>query len=445
MKKLLILFCVVALSFAVTSKVSAQEPAPGGPFSSAFRVQNMGDGTASCTYDFYDAAGTKAYSSSSSSINIGDSLYVYVPSISTISVGRYSGVVSCNQPVAAVVNFSDSNSGASFSGISASSATWYAPGIYDNFYNYYSNIFVQNTNDTAINATLEIFAPGNSTPVYTNTISSILPFTSAYWDQAGLSELNNNIAYSAKITATGNIAPVVNIYGLGSVINQLYSYNPFSAGSTIAYTPVLLNNYYGNNSSLVIQNIGGSQANVTVDYSNGYSKDYTINSYSAVSIHIPADTNLPSGNANGLFAAKVTSDQPIVTMVNESNSYNRAATYTGFSSGTDTVVAPIVMKRYYNYNTSVTCQNIGTGSTTLTLSYGGVAGSVTSPSPVIAGATYMFYQPAHTIISNGFIGSATITASGGQSIVCVVNEDQNESPYGTQIMDLQYAYEGINK
>jgi len=444
MKKIFLFLAIAVLFLSFPVGVMAQSPAPGGPWSSAFRVQNMGSDTALCTYEFFDTSGTAAFTSSQSSINVGDSLYVYVPDLSALATGTFSGVVSCDQPVGAVVNFSDPDSGASFSGISKESTTWYAPGIYDNFYNYYSKIFAQNTTSNPINATLEIFAPGNPTPVYSNTKSSIPAFTTVNWEQEGLAELNNNVAYSAKVTATGNIAPVVNIYGLGAVANQLYSYNPFPSGSTVAYTPVILNGYYGNNSSLVIQNISNSTASVTVEYSGGYSKDYTINSYSATSIYIPGETSLPSGNINGLFAAKITSDQPIVSMVNESNIYNRAATYTGFASGSDTVVAPIVMKRYYHYNTSVTCQNIGTAPSTLTLTYGGVAGSVSSPSPVAVGATYMFYQPSDSIIPNGFIGSATIQASGGQSIVCVVNEDQNESPYGTQIMDLQYAYEGIN-
>jgi hypothetical protein len=54
----------------------------------------------------------------------------------------------------------------------------------------------------------------------------------------------------------------------------------------------------------------------------------------------------------------------------------------------------------------------------------------------------MFYQPADLLISDGFIGSATITAS--QNIVCVVNEDANEAPQQTQPNDFQYSYNAIN-
>ena len=54
----------------------------------------------------------------------------------------------------------------------------------------------------------------------------------------------------------------------------------------------------------------------------------------------------------------------------------------------------------------------------------------------------MFYQPTDSLISNGFIGSATITAT--QNIVCVVNEDANESPQQTELKDFQYAYDAIN-
>jgi len=145
-----------------------------------------------------------------------------------------------------------------------------------------------------------------------------------------------------------------------------------------------------------------------------------------------------------LTGAKIesTNGQPLAVLVNESTDKNRAASYSGFTSGSTTVRAPIVMRRYYKYNTSITCQNIGTASATMSISYGGISGTTTSPSIPVNGI-HLFYQPADSLLSDGFIGSATITST--QPIVCVVNEDMNEAPERDQIMDQLYAYNGIGQ
>lgn len=446
MKKLS-LFIALVLGLTLASIASADTPAPGGPFSTAFRVQNLEGTTATCSYIFYNSSGSAAFTSSVTTINPGDSMFVYTGDNTTfgsLASGSYSAVVSCDKQVAAVVNFSDANSGASHSGISTPGTTWYAPGIYDNYYNYYSNLVVQNATASTVNITVDIFASGSASPVKTQTAMNVAAYASANFEQEGLAELNTNAAYSARITATGNVAPVANIYGRGPADNQLYSYNPFAAGATKFYAPIIMNNYYGNNTSLTIQNIGALTATVTITYTGGTVKNTTIGPNAADARYTPAE-GVPSGDVSGLLGATIqsTNGQPIVVLVNMSNAYNRAASYNAFSGGTATVRIPIAMKRYYTYNTSTVCQNIGTASTTMTLVYGGVGGSDVSSS-VAPGATYQFYQPNSSLIGNGFIGSATITASGAQPIVCVVNEDANEAPQGTQIADFQYSYNAIN-
>jgi len=58
---------------------------------------------------------------------------------------------------------------------------------------------------------------------YTTVTQTNVPaYASANFEQEGLSQLSNNVPYSAKITGTGNIAPIVNIYGRAAANNQLY-------------------------------------------------------------------------------------------------------------------------------------------------------------------------------------------------------------------------------
>jgi hypothetical protein len=293
---------------------------------------------------------------------------------------------------------------------------------------------VQNASSTSNDITLEIFEPGNTTPVYADTKTAPVNGFVA-WEQEGLPQLANNQFYSAKISGTGDVAAIVNIYGRGPFDDQLYSYNPFASGSLTAYAPVIMDQFFGYNTALVIQNMGSSDASVTITYSDGTVKSSTIAPGAADSRYTPGE-----GLTSPFVGAKVESDQEIVLLVNESTDKNRAASYTGFAAGSTSVQAPIVMRRYFNYNTSVTCQNIGTSATTMSITYGGISGSTTSGS-IAVNATALFYQPGDSLLSDGFIGSATITAS--EPIVCVVNEDMNEEPQASQIMDQLYAYNGI--
>jgi hypothetical protein len=457
MKKSIVPLLMIFVLLLVALPASAAVPAPGGPFSTAFRVQNLDATDVTCEYTFYSSDGATAYSSGTSpAIHPGDSLFVYTPNVSGLSDGTYSGVVSCTGEVGAVANFSDANSGASFNGISSPASEWFAPGIYDNYFNYYSAVVAQNATGSPVDITLDVYAPGSSIPVYTKTQSNVPAYASASFEQEGLTELVTNQPYSAKISATGDIAPVVTVYGLGSANEQLYSYNPFPSGATTMYAPVVMNNYFGYNSALVIQNMGNVTTHVKVDYSTGHSQEQDVAAGASWSIYVPVQgpSGIPSGNSNGLFSAVVTSTgtggdsaQNIAVLVNESNSYNRAASFIGSAGGSSEVRAPALEKRYFNYNSSVTCQMISGGPATMTIEYfdaSGSLGTVVSPS-IGNGKTHLFYQPndmpGGTALPNDWLGSAKITSSG--QISCVVNQDMNEGTFATTSMDQLFAYEGI--
>jgi hypothetical protein len=297
-----------------------------------------------------------------------------------------------------------------------------------------------------VNVTLDIFAAGNATPVYSKTESNVPAYASVNFEQEGLAQLAVNTPYSAKITATGNVAPVVTIYGKGSAANQLYSYNPFQTGAKTMYAPVVMKNYFGYNSALVIQNMGATNTDVTVSYSPGQSQTSTLTPGAAWSIYVPsqAPAAVPSGNSAGLFSATVTSTtEPIALLVNESNNFNRAASFTGFAGGANTIQVPALEKAYFNYNSSVTCQVLSGGPASLAIEYfegGASKGSITSP-VTENGKTVLFYQPSAGFLPGNWLGSAKITSTA--QIACVVNQDMNQPPYATQSMDQLFAYEGV--
>lgn len=416
-------------------------PGPSGTFGSAFTIQNMAGSVANCSYQFFDLSGTPMYSSAAFTISVGGSNFTYVPNIGTLGTGQYSGVVSCDQQVAAVVNTGASVSGGSYGAISTPATTWYAPNAFNNYFSYYTNFVVQNASSSPVDIVLSVIN-GAGTTIATQSASSVPANGYQNFEQTGLGGLGTNVAASAKITATGNIAVESNIFGSGGTGSELYMYAPFSAGSTTTYAPVIMNNYFGYSTALTVQNIGGSSTQITVTYGSGSVQTTTLSSNAGVVFFTPSgSTGVPNGM---LTSAKVqSSSQPLVALVNEANSFHRAASYSAFAAGTSTVKAPIVLKRYFKYSTSVTCQNIGSSSTTMTITYSN--GAFTTGGSIAPNGTQLFFQPNDAGIPNGFNGSATITSTGSVPIVCIVNEDQGEAPENTTSMDQLFSYEGINQ
>jgi hypothetical protein len=403
----------------------------------------MGTESALIEVCFYDSDGNqKDCLSDFDPIEPDDVLLILIPSDSHLGSGEYSAVVSSNQPLATLSDFSDEDSGAAYSGFNEGSTKWYIPGLHDNYFSYYSNIYAQNTSSSFTDIQLEIYAPNNPTPVYSDEKINVPPYASVKWDLKGLAELESKQTYGGIITSNNNVVVIANIYGSGSTAQQLYSYNAYKAGAKKWYMPSLVKNYYGWNASIIPQNISDKTAHIKVKFSTGYSKSYTLNPYSSTTIYIP-HLPLPSG-MKGLFAATITSDVDIVVMVNQSNKYNRASTYNAFSEGSTKVFAPGVMKRASIFSTSVTCQNVGEGPTRMKLEYSN-APNAGSTSPMIqVGDIHLWYQPISSL-PNGYDGSAVITSLDNQNIACIINRNTEDEPYFSKSWDMYFAVNGINQ
>ncbi len=438
MKKLLSVLLVIMVAAVSFGTVVAATTVPGGPFASSLQIQNLGAVDATVSVQYIDSTGNPVHTTNHT-ISSGDVLSVYVPAETGLASGEYSVVVSADQEIAAVSNFSDADSGAAYSGAADGAVSWGFPGVYDNYYGYYTEIYAQNTHFDPQDITLKVFAPGNATPVYTNTKTNVPVNASVNWSLKDLAQLNANISYSATVIAAGKVVAIGNTYGSGSTAPQLYSYNGFSAGAKTFYVPALYNGYYGWNAAMSIQNVSTIAADVTVTYSGGFSKDYLIQPNSAVAIYIPAETSLPAG----LMSATVTSDQDVAVSVNISNNANRASTYNGVDSATTTVYAPNVMKRYYKYSSAVTCQNLGDVAATVTISYAGQPGATETSALIAPQASVEFYLPAKSAVPNGYNGSAKITSV--QPISCIINSNMDEGVEAQQSMDQLFSYNGVNQ
>lgn len=428
MRKLVPLL-VLLLMFTGVLPVMAQVPGPGGPYTSAFTVQNLEAQEGTCQYSLYDATGTEAFTSALTPILANKSVFVYVGGLA-VSSATYSAVISCDVNAAAVSNYTGSGGAyaASYAGVPAekTAATVSFPGLYKNYYQYYTNVVVQNAGNASVNATMKIY---NGATLVDSETKAIPANASVVFDQQARAGLADGI-YAGVVEATGPVAAMVNVW---NGVGQQYAYNGFIGGSAVAYSPVLMKSYYGFNTALTVQNVGDAPVNVTVTYSNGATNTKPIPAKASQLFYTPNEAGIPN---SWLGAAKIeATGGNIVALINESDVNNRAASYTAFPAGGKTSNAPIVLRNYYSYSTSVTCQNLSATATDITATYSnGVIETKNAP----ANSTALFYQPNTAGLADNFNGSATFTAV--QDIVCVVNENQVLNP---EQKDFLLTYEGI--
>lgn len=215
-----------------------------------------------------------------------------------------------------------------------------------------------------------------------------------------------------------------------------------SATSTSLYAPQLFKAFSGTNwnSYIAVQNTESSPITVYVNYAdrNGVQYPTARESFSvpAQTTHVfyqASNSNLPS---NFLGGAVITSTGKMAGTVNY---YNGAATYQSaqfhsyntFSSGGSTLYVPRFVRNYYGYNGGLSVQNVGGGTTsvTVTFSFNGVS-YVANSGPIVPGATYSPYAPNITVLNpldalpvGQRSGSAIINAAPGGTVVAIVNED----------------------
>lgn len=464
-------FSLMAL-VALIASVIVMSPSPtfaqgiGTGYASAIRIQNLGSSAANCTLTAYNEDGTaSAYKDVTvGPIAAGSSGYVYTPATSgqdghtgtDFPSGSFGVVVSCDQQVSAVVTFGNTDKDDAFVGVSQNdaSSTLLVPSAYNDFYGYETSYRIMNPTSSSQTVTIEYFEAGSTTAVDSETVT-IAANGSAFVEQTDNTALQANTAYSGKVTGTGNLAVIAMVYQTSG--KELYASSSFKAGSTgTLNAPVIMNNYYGYNTAMVIQNAGTAETDVEVTFTyNGGNKTLT---YSTAGADLGGSASggklspgaswslntfgtaieaqgIPSGNDNGLMSAEVksTDSQALLMIVNEAATNSRATSYEGKDSGASSVISPLIMKRYYNFNTSIVCKGIGATVSNYSANYQGTElnadGTVKDANSTVtesytSGAIYPFNS---TQLPDLWIGSATITSTEG-SFVCIINSDQNELP-----------------
>lgn len=415
------------------------------------------DPDANVTINFYDSSGALALSYSvSPAIPEGGSRSLYVPTdISALSSGQYSSVVSSDQPLQIVANSSSTSpsTAGAYSGMQSdeTGTELFFPGLYNNYFGFYSELALQNVESTdATNVNINFIDQNTGSTVATIGPVTIPATSTRVYELADLSGVpsgNSDGLLSAQVTSDKTLAGVANIWS-SAFDGEFADYAAYVSGSTgVVYAPALYNDYFGFVSALTVQNMSdSSDADIEVTYSSGDTETATLSPLQAVQYYQPNNPSLPSGNADGVFSAKVESldSEPIVVLVNvEDKTKGLLASYNGPSSATSDINCPVVLKSYFQWFSAQTVQNVGSSQTDVTITYASGETKTFLDVPANGTVNIIELDAAGSVLPDGSSVAARIEST-GEPIVAVVQEN-SEDRYASTPGDYLLAYTCVSQ
>ena len=471
MRKWFRVMLVIGLVIASLQLTAILAGAQGGTWVSGFMIQNQDTAsTANITIKFYWAEGTPnagvlAYTLSDT-IPARQAKSYFTPSFTGLPEGFIgSVVVESDKPVAAIMNTQATYDGATTttplrvgtgSGVLGEQAggTMYVTQAMKTYYGWNSYIAVQNTTADTASVTVHYY-DANGSDILQNT-QSLHPYSTYVFRQDAEASLPASFSGSAKIIGNKNLAVICNFYNAGTdyTTAQFHSFNGLGAGATKLYAPRIVKDYYGYQSGLRVQNVGGSATTVTVQYTFGAST-YTqtspsINPGQAWGPYMGSPPPELVG-VTGSGSATISAAQSVIATINEDNrSLGQGITYNAFADGTatTTVLFPQVTSKYYGYCSGIQVQNVSTNPGTATVVYSMAGRSDVTVSGISIGAGQSWSQFLGDVAALGsdFNGSAVVTCD--RSIVGIANMSyryDKDARYGVKYGDSSTAYNGINK
>lgn len=436
MKKLHIVNVILLLVLMTPLTALAQGPST---YWSGIQIQNQSDQPANIIVTYYNQDGS-VNTTHSDTIAANDS--VTYGTVHPADGFNGSVIISSDQPVVAISNLMGDglSFGSSYGGFSTGATSVNLPLIMRDNYNYSTWFSVQNAGSSAATVNVSYSNGASEGPV------TIQPGAAHTFDQSNNTDLPSGFSGSASVTSDEPIA--VTVVEIGPT--TLFAYNGFISGSTKLSMPLVQMFNYDYITGIQVMNTGGTATNVTLTYTPstagtactetktiqpGSSETFVLDAFTA-SGSCGTDTFVGSGEVTGNSA-----DQPLVAIVNQLNSgANKGAAYGAFdpSSATNTVNMPLIMDRNYGYFTGFSVVNVGSSQTDVTVTCSGTSYSIsgTTLDPGEALAAVQLGQ-----IADGYSGSCTAVASGGDEMIVGIVNELNTALSG----DAFLVYEGFNK
>ena len=420
---------------------------------SVMYIRNDSTETANVTINLYDTGGnlveTNGYPANYS-IAPNAQLF-HMPTLAGLSGWQGSAVVDASEDVSVIVEsqYGTEQSVTNYNGITMAGpydtgwgnvgTTIYVPAVKRSLYGRTGQLYIFNTGSSSATVTPSFRQKDNGSSYSCSSIT--IPAQGRHIYHPSNCGLPSNQFYGAKLTSTQPLA-VVLVEQDDSGNPRAATSNGFSTGNSPVYVPLVKSGWYGNNTGLVVQNVGSSSttANVTFydrDSSQTWSTSYYLNSLSSHSFWVPS--TVPSGK---VASARITAGQDLAATIYESKSgQGWRMQYNGFLIGSNTVILPRILKTS-SWNTGFQVQNVGGANASVTVRYYDTNGNTNSSWNQTAtigpnkGAT--FAQSQHTALPNSFYGSAIITSD--QPIVAEVN-----FAGGSSSNDKAMSYSGFNR
>ena len=426
---------VLAMSVFGSGAAAREAQAIPGTFRSSIVVANPGTVEANVTLNFVKSDGNMALSPGLTfRVAPGGSSLQYVPNIAGLADGRYSVVIDSDQNVSAIANLASDNpaTSTSYNGIGQSDVgrTFNIPSVYRNYFGYTSNIVVQNAGTATANVTITYNRAGSAPVTETRTIPNNASVT---FDQGATTGLADGFVGSAVVTADQDVAAIF-LISQSSPGVALSSGRGARAGAPALSLPSIYNNYFGYQTNVLVQNVDTTATAVTITYYEGgqavAAQNATIQP-GASTTFFQFDTGQGASPVragfNGSAVVRSNDNKNIIAVANVLHGgQNDLESYSGFAttSATQRFSCPSIFKNYFNFNTSLTVQNVGTSATNLSVQY--IAGGQTVATATVQNlqpnSGFLLYSP-NAALPEGFNGAAIVTSSGAP-IIGLVNQTE---------------------
>lgn len=403
----------------------------GGTWNTWIRIRNMESGTASGTVTYYNTSGSLIASRSFTVPQNGVTVLNAAWDVS----GRVAALVSTDRVVAVTAELSVENPyrSTAYSGVTNGSDRLFIPLLTKNMWGSYTDFNLQNIGKDTVSVTVYHYDSQTGQERVEGPYN-IPPNGFRNFDQSQNPNLPSGYYGSAMVQAqavgyglyTGQIVATLNLWTSTGIQSMMYDRMDSEEGRVASRAPVIVKNYYGWYSSLIVQNMGSRSTTIRMRFyqegdPNEYSGPSDTLDPNKSKLYYTGNLNLPEGfNGSGVVDTYASNDQPLASGATHGVGALGQADE-GSSIGAKWLYAPTVHNTAYIVS-SINVQNMnmaGGPSATVYVYYYDQAGNYRGyqSATIQAARRHMFYLPDGG--PSNFDGSAYITSD--QRVAAVVN------------------------
>ncbi len=391
-------------------------------------VQNTAPRTANLTLSFIDETGAMVakYPTVLTAQASGTMVLSRIPNVPNGFVG--AAIVQGDAPITGLaMQDRPGRDRLTYLGLAAGTTSVWTPLLMRGASGWDTGLQLQNLAQSTAHARISFYTQGETTPLAVS-VAQMPPHAPLAIYQPGDRRIPADWVGSAVIESLDNqpIAAIVNELsddGLGM------AYAGVGVPSETLTVPLVYKNASDWASGLQVQNAGNAPATVTVSYTPLESTRVvavdraTLSPGSATTFYQAANPDLPDGFVGSAIITSA-EGQPLAALVNAVKQGAGLAIATeAFNAGGTMLQIPLVYRDFAGWNSGLQLQNLGSASTTVTVSFyhedGREAASVTRT--VDPGVGWTIYLPDVTDLPSAFVGPAVATSLNGGPLAAMIN------------------------